>query len=111
VNLAYNATEKLTLMLNGAMNASEGSLDPVEMPVPEETIEHLDYTLDEMDTYSNIDYTILKGGVGFIYRFMSNLSWNTEASYYDLKDDSGGYVYGDESGSYFVVSTGVRVDF
>lgn len=93
------------------MTSSEAALDPVQMPKPTEALDHMDYTFDEMDTYSDLDYSLFQGRVGFAYMFRSGLSWEAEAAYYDLTDDAGGYVYGDESGQYFVLRSGVKIDF
>ncbi|MBU1319211.1 MAG: hypothetical protein KKG33_01030 [candidate division Zixibacteria bacterium] len=48
---------------------------------------------------------------GFAYLFKHGLIWEAGASYYDLKDDAGGNVYGDESGQYFVLRSDLRIDF
>jgi hypothetical protein len=38
------------------------------------------------------------------------VSLSANADYADLKDETG-YVYGIESGSYFMIRSGVRIDF
>lgn len=110
-SIAFMATQKLTVTAGGYLTMSEAALDPVDMPEPEEGIDHLDYTFTEMDTYSDLDYSLLQGRFGFSYLFRVGLSWEAEAMYYDLTDDAGGYVYGDESGQYFVVRSGLKIDF
>jgi len=105
------ATQKLTLTVSGYLTSSTASLDPVQMPEPEEGLDHMDYTFDEMDSYSDLDYSLFQGRFGFTYLFKAGLIWEAEASYYDLTDDTGGYVYGDESGQYFVLRSGLKIDF
>ena len=55
-------------------------------------------------------YTYFVGKAGISYMFRPNLRWTADVSYYDLTDDAGGYIYGDESGSYVMLRTGVKID-
>ncbi len=96
--------------LSGNVTMSKASLEQVIMPEPGETIEHLDYTFETMHTYSDLDYTYFVGKAGYSYMFRPNLKWTADVAYYDLTDDAGGNVYGDESGSYFMVRTGLKIE-
>lgn len=117
-NLAYIASEKLTINFDGLFTLSESSMDEVQMPDPLSVAKDTDpagffsardYTYEDMHTYSNLDYTYFRGGVGFDYRFNAKFLWSTKLDYYDLKDDNGDYVYGDESGSYVVIRSGIEI--
>ena len=112
-NVVYIASSKLTLSFEGLLSQNEAALEMVIMPdTPEgEFFDERDYTYEEMHTYSDLDYGLLRVGAGFDYRFTESVKWTTGFTFYDLKDDAGGYVYGDESGSYFVVRAGLRYDF
>jgi len=101
----------LTVNFGGYYTSSKAALDPVNMPKPAEGIDYFDYSFADMNTYSDLDYKLFHGSFGFAYLFKSGLRWEADVSYYDLKDDAGGYVYGDESGQYFVVRSGVKIDF
>jgi predicted porin len=95
------------------MSKNEAALEIVIMPdAPDgDFFEDRDYTYEKMHTYSDLDYGLLRAGIGFDYRFSERVKWTTDFSYVDLKDNAGGYVYGDETGSYFVVRAGLRYDF
>jgi hypothetical protein len=64
-----------------------------------------------MHTYSDLDYTWLQANLGLEYRLGPATTFTAEVDYLDLTDDSGGWVYGDESGSRFLVRTGVMFEF
>jgi hypothetical protein len=103
-------TEKITLNTSGYVAKNVASLDKVVMPVPEETIDHLDYTFTEMDTYSDLNYLTYNANAGMTYTFRPGLSWLVEANFYGI-DDRLGYVYGNESGTLLVIRSGVKIDF
>jgi len=77
---------------------------------PEEALEHLDYTFENMYTYSHLNYLSFNVTAGFVYTFKNGMQWTVEGSYSDL-DDRTGYVFGSESGSLLVVRSGVQIDF
>ncbi len=112
-NIVYIASSKLTLNFTGQFSKNKSALDQVNMPDPPEGgfFAARDYDYSNMYTYSDLDYSILRSGVGFDYRFSPSVIWTAGVSYIDLKDDAGGYVYGDETGSYFTVRAGLRYDF
>ena len=111
-NLA--ATDQLSFFGMFSYNMSEAMYDPVEMPAPaaEVTAElsHQDFTFDEMHEYSTLDYKYFRVSFGLEYRFTPGFTYTADIDYADLTDD-GRYVYGDESGSMFMVRSGIRFTF
>jgi hypothetical protein len=102
---------RLSLTLTGTLSNSEASYEMVEMPdPPEEALEHLDYTFDEMHTYSDLEYLIYQINAGMSYTFYNGLEWTLDAIYYKV-DDEAGYVFGDETGSIFIIRSGVQISF
>ena len=71
---------------------------------------HQDFTFDEMDQYSNLEYKLLGFSAGIQYRIASDITFTLDGDFFDLKDDAG-YVYGDETGQMFMIRTGVKMDF
>ncbi|MBU8932661.1 MAG: hypothetical protein KOO62_01515 [candidate division Zixibacteria bacterium] len=71
---------------------------------------HQDFTFDEMDQYSNLEYKLLGFSAGIQYRIASDVTITLDGDFADLKDDAG-YVYGDETGQMFMIRTGVKMDF
>jgi hypothetical protein len=112
--VSFLASPKLTFtgLLN--YNISKGELEQVNMPAPstevESSLTHQDYTFEEMHEYSNLDYGYLRLGLGTEYRVASGTAITADIEYADLSDETG-YVYGIESGSYFMIRSGVRIDF
>ena len=85
-----------------------------EMPaVPQEVTNNIaaaDYDFSSINQYSNLDYTQFTVSVGAEYMLSPRVSLTADADYSDLTDDKG-YVYGIESGSIYVVRTGVKIGF
>jgi hypothetical protein len=83
---SYFPTEKLQTVGTIVYNKSTGAYDPVESPEVEHLLDghlhHLDYHYDEVHKYSELDYAKL--------------------------EDNNRYVYGNESGSYYLVRGGAR---
>ncbi len=96
-------------------NLSTGELEEVVMPDISEYLDgalsHQDFTFVEMNTYSDLDYQWLRANFGLEYSVSPTVTLTAEADYLDLTDNAGGWVYGDESGSQFLIRTGVRIDF
>jgi hypothetical protein len=115
LNLSYVPTGKLHLygLLN--YNLTSGELDQVEMPDVSARLEgdltHQDFTFPEIHTYSDLDYQWLRATFGLEFEIAPRTVWTAEVDYLDLTDDSGGWVYGDESGSQLLLRSGVRFDF
>lgn len=116
---SHMATQKLRIFGSAVYNKAEASFDEIVMPDVEDllidsqgnpALENAFLTYEGMEYYSDLDYTLINLALGFEYRFTPNLAFTTDGSYVDLGDD-GIWVFGDESGSYFFVRTGFRVDF
>ena len=81
--------------------------------VPSEVTDNIaaaDYDFSYIGEYSDLDYSQVQVTLGAEYMVSSRVSVTGEASYIDLTDDQG-YVYGIESGSFYVVRTGVKMGF
>ncbi|MBD3403488.1 hypothetical protein GF420_11375 [candidate division GN15 bacterium] len=114
VNANYVASEKVNLFGTVGFTKATAELDEIVMPAVtteiENSLSHQDFTFEEAHTYSDLDYTILRFTLGGEYTIAPNVVWTADFDYADLTDDQP-WVYGDESGSYFVVRSGVRFDF
>jgi hypothetical protein len=62
-----------------------------------------------MDTYSDLDYSLIRLSLGFEYRLSPSVVLTADGDYADLSDNAA-YVYGDESGSIFMIRSGIRFD-
>lgn len=104
------------LQLTGSVNynISKGELEQVLMPEAslevDTMLSHQDFTFEDMHNYSKLDYGYLQLGLGAEYEIAPRFTITADADYADLKDETG-YVYGIESGSYFMVRTGIRLEF
>ncbi len=112
---SFMATPKLNFTGSINYNMSKGELDPVVMPdvraeLTTDTLAHQDFTFDEMHTYSDLEYGYLQLGLGLEYKVGPRFTISASADYADMKDETG-YVYGIEGGSYFMIRSGVRIDF
>jgi hypothetical protein len=116
VYLSANFVPSNRVRISGmfSYNKSTAGLDPVEMPDPEPLLDdyegHQDFTFTEMHTYSDIDYKILRLSAGVQYLLAPGIMLTVDGELADLTDDSGGYIYGVESGSYFFFRTGVQIE-
>jgi hypothetical protein len=114
VTASYLPVPKLRTFGTVIFNKSTGSLDPVDMPDVSErldgALEHMDYNFDEMHLYSDLDYDIWRLSLGFEYMISPVWRIDLDAEYAKLTDNTG-YVFGDESGSYYLVRTGARMTF
>jgi len=101
-NMAEAALEEITELTTapGQLVDSEGN----------PALTEADLTFEEMYDYSNFDYQWLRFSLGAEYKLSPKVTVTADGDYVDLTDDEG-YVYGDESGSYFMIRTGVRFDF
>ncbi len=110
--LMFLPTAKLNLNLSGNYLDAKGSLEMGPMlQLPSEVTDNIaaaDYDFSFIGQYSDLDYAQLQLKLGAEYVLSSRVRLTGDASYLDLTDDQG-YVYGVESGSMFVVRTGVRV--
>jgi hypothetical protein len=110
----YAATEDLMIFGSMAFNKAQGSLDDVIMPDVEDRLdgdlEDQDFTFEEMPAYSEIDFELINWKLGFEYSFTPEITWTADGIYGSLWDYAP-YVFGDESGSLFMVRSGIRIEF
>ena len=113
-NILFLATERLNLNLTGNYVDSKGSMKMGEMPqVPQEVTDNIaaaDYDFSAIDEYSDLAYAQFDVSVGAEYELSPRVTLTADATYIDLTDDEG-YVYGIESGSFYILRTGVRIGF
>lgn len=114
VSVTGQATPRLRTTGALVYSKSTASYERVIMPDVTDRLDgHLgnqDFTFDEMDTYSNLDYSFVQGSLGFEYLLINGLTFTVDGLYADLTDDAG-WVYGIETGSFFQIRSGFRVDF
>ena len=95
-------------------NRSKGELDQVNMPDVEDRLdgqlEHMDYDFSEMHNYSKVDFAMWRLTLGADYRVSAEWKATLDVNYAHL-DDSAPYVYGSESGSFYVIRAGARLNF
>jgi predicted porin len=107
-------TERLRMTSTLVYNMSTGEYDPVVMPDVTDRLNgelaDQDFTFEHMHEYSNLDYSMMQFSLGFEYLLAKGLTFTVDGDYAELTDDAG-YVYGDESGSLFMVRSGLRLDF
>ena len=112
--ILFLASERVNLSLDGNYIDSKGSLKMGEMPqVPQvvtDSIKAADYDFSSINQYSDLAYTQFSVSVGAEYTLSPRVSLTADATYIDLTDDQG-YVYGIESGSFYVVRSGVKIGF
>lgn len=117
-NILFLATEKVNFSLSGSFMDSKGSMQIIRMSgVPQDVTDNVgaaDYEYGSIYQYSDLDYTQLNVSFGTEYSISERVSWTLDAAYYDLTDnmeDYEGYVYGIETGSLYVIRSGVRIGF
>jgi len=111
---SYIHSPKLNFHGTLGYNKSTADLDQVIFPdvmlLTGGDLSNMDYDFTAMPEYSNLDYEFLSLSLGFEYILAPDVSWTVDGEYIDLKDNAG-YVYGDESGSLFMIRSGIRVGF
>lgn len=114
VTTSYVPREELRLFGTITYNRSKGELDQVIMPDLTEQLDgglhHMDYDFSQIHNYSDIDFALWRLTLGFDYRFSAMWKGTLDVNYADLTDKQA-YVYGDESGSYYVVRAAARMSF
>jgi len=75
--------------------------------VPE--LENANYDFSNMPKYSMLDYSMLKFSGGFEILVQPGGTFTVDGAYAALTDD-GIYVYGEETGSLYMIRSGVRID-
>ena len=71
-------------------------------------IGHSYYDYSMINAYSDLSYGFLNAGFGFEYEVSKSVIFTFDVNYFDLNDYQS-YVYGDESGSYYVIRSGFRM--
>lgn len=116
------ATEKMRWTGTFDYNMSESGYNAVEFDEaeiaartvtpehPSGDLTHQSFDFSHMTTYSDFDYEMMRFALDLDYSVSPRLTLSAGGDYVDLTDNAG-YVYGVESGSYFVVRGGVRLDF
>jgi len=114
VNATFLPMEKVRMTTTVSYNKSKGEMDQVNMPDITGRLEgdltHQDFSFDEMYEYSNLEYSIIRLSASLEYLLSPGFTLTADVDYADLTDDQG-YVYGNESGSMFIIRTGVRFEF
>ena len=112
VNVHFAPTSQLSIAGTFSYVMTEAALNQVVMPhvtgLAHTQLEDMDFTFDQMHEYSNLEFTYLLANIGLEYALKPNVTLTLGADYADLTDDQP-YVYGDQSGSMFMVRGGVRL--
>ncbi|RMF59712.1 MAG: hypothetical protein D6748_05795 [Calditrichaeota bacterium] len=112
--LSYQLMPSVALNVQGTFSKSSASFDPVEMPqtplrtLAEEKIHLANYDYSTIHSYSDLDYQFLNLRLGLTYAISKIVGWDLVIDYYDLTDNQG-YVYGVESGTFYVIRTGFSI--
>jgi len=111
---SYAYSNKLTFKGLVGYNNSTAEMDPVIFPTLSteitDRLHHSDFDFSEMHEYSNLDFEFINFSLGVEYMLSDDVTWTLDGEYADLKDKQG-YVYGNESGSMFLIRTGFRIGF
>ena len=114
LTVAGTPASKLRVTSTLVYNKSTAEYDRVVMPDVSDrlngALSHQDFEFDEMHEYSNLDYSLIRISLGFSYLLADNVTLTADGQYADLTDDAG-YVYGDESGKFFMIRSGVGFTF
>lgn len=120
LSASYAFTTDFTFYGSFHFNQAKAELDQVIMPditdqlyneyTDQTDLTHQDFTFDEMHEYSDLEYQFMGFSVGFEYAFIKGTTWTVDGIYYDLKDERG-FVYGDQTGSMFMIRSGLEFEF
>jgi len=102
----------MNIYLVGNYSKSESAFNPIIMPEVTDAeilscIAHSYYDYSMIYGYSDLSYEYLNFSFGFEYRISRKTLLFIQGDYYDLNGYQG-YVYGNESGSYYLIRTGFR---
>ena len=104
------------LKFHGTVGYNKSTAEMEQVTFPDMTTEvdnalhHSDFTFEHMHDYSNLDYELINFSLGLEYMLSKDVVWTADGEYADLKDNEG-YVYGIESGSMYMIRTGIRFVF
>lgn len=114
VGVFFSPAAGLSFSLQGNYLKSEASFDPVLMPQVDTLVTNQiaagDYDYSSVDQYSDLSYEWFTLSLGAEYKLSPQVSLTVDADYYDLADDQP-YVYGVESGSFYIIRTGFRISY
>lgn len=113
--LTIMPTDNLFVTIGGNYSKSEADFDPVIMPQLSAELQleidmeigGANYDYSQIHTYSDLSYKRLDGSLKVDYKISDRFNWSAEVIYIKLTDDSG-YVYGDETGSIYIVRSGLE---
>ena len=104
----------LRIHATAAFNKAQAALDEVVMPDVEDRLEgdleDQDFTFLETPTYSDLDFELIDLTLGFEYSFTPEVAWTADGTFGTLWDYAP-YVFGDETGSVFIIRSGLKIDF
>jgi hypothetical protein len=117
VNGALTITPATNLLITFGTNysVSKADFDPVIMPQLSDELQleidteigGANYDYSQIHTYSDLSYKRLDGSLKVDYRISDGFNWSAEIIYIKLTDDNG-YVYGDETGSIYIIRSGLE---
>jgi len=114
LTVAGTPARKLRVTTTLVYNKSTAEYDRVVMPDVSDrlngALSHQNFEFDEMHEYSNLDYSLIRLSLGFSYLLADNVTFTADGQYADLTDDAG-YVYGAESGQFFMIRSGIGLTF
>ncbi len=123
LSAGFLPTSRLSITATATLNIADAAYEEVLFPAgtiearltnpthPGGDLEHQDFTFDEMVSYSDLDYQLIRVGAGLTYRLAPRVTLSVDGEFADLTDDAGGYVYGDESGRFFMIRSGIGLEF
>ncbi len=110
--MRYHLAARMQLHAGLDYSMSEASFDPIKMPSVSEdvlsTIEAGYYDYSMIHNYSDLSYKWMRGNVGGEYSLSDKFAITLDLDYWNL-NDAQGWVYGDETGSFYVIRAGFRV--
>ncbi len=117
MTVAYNRGSNFSAFGTVTYTTARASMDRVIMPditsrlynevTGETDLTHQDFTFPDMDKYSDLEYNLFGFHVGFEYMILDGVTFTADGEYYDLTDKKA-WVFGDESGSFYMIRTGIR---
>ena len=114
LSMNYLASPNLTVFGTLSYSKTKAEYDQVMMPAVSTEVStvlaHQDFTFEEMHTYSDLNYGYIRFQLGFEYKFTPRLTWTADGDYAKFTDDAP-YVLGNETGSMFVIWSGVTLGF
>jgi len=119
LNASFAPKRELRFTSSFIYNKSEAKYDTVNMPdVSELTVNsagdpdliYHDVTFTEMHMYSDLSYELIQFSLSAEYALSQAVTISIDGEYADLLDDAE-YIYGNESGSIYMIRTGVRIQF